>query len=127
MTTRIALETSIKIHSCPPECDTSVVSEAEQFGVLSLKPGKTSRTQNNVFILFTVDRTGSMQEGEKMKYVKETFKNMIKYIADQKAEIYIQVNVFNVEVETCIQSVKVHNDNMEELIQKVIGIPTRIN
>jgi len=122
MATQIALETSIQIHSCPHECTISVVDETEQFGVLSVKPGKTDRTQNNVFILFTVDRTGSMEEGQKMKYVKETFKNMIKYIADQDADIYIQVNIFNTEVKTCIEPIKVHHDNMEVLIEKIDAI-----
>jgi len=116
------METSIQIHSCPPECAISVVDEGEQFGVLSVKPGKTDRIQDTMFLLFTVDRTGSMQEGDKMKHVKDTFKNMIKYIADQEADIYIQVNVFNTEVNTCISPVKVHQGNMEGLIEKIDAI-----
>lgn len=122
MTTPICVEASIKLHSCPSECGISVVGENEQFGVLSVKPGKADRNQNKIFILFTVDRTGSMEEGQKMKYVKDTFKNMIKYIADQTAEICIQVNIFNVEVETCISPVNVDHGNAEELIQKIDAI-----
>ena len=116
------METSIQIHSCPPECHVSVVDEGEQFGVLSVKPGKTDRVLNTMFLLFTVDRTGSMMEDDKMKHVKDTFKNMIKYIADQDADIYIQVNVFNTEVNTRISPVKVHQGNLEVLIEKIDAI-----
>jgi hypothetical protein len=116
------METSIQIHSCPPECAVSLVNDDEYFGVLTIKLGKTDRVQNTTFLLFTVDRTGSMNEGDKMKYIKDTFKNMIKYIATQNADIYIQVNVFNIEVDVCIDAVKVSFDNMEELIQKIDAI-----
>jgi len=116
------METLMQIHSCPPECVISVVDEGEQFGVLSIKPEKTDRVQNTMFLLFTVDRTGSMNEDDKMKYVKDTFKNIIKYIANQESDIYIQVNVFNVDVDICIDVVKVSLDNMDELIQKIDAI-----
>ena len=116
------METSIQIHSCPPECAISLVDEGEQFGVLSVKPGKTDRVLNTMFLLFTVDRTGSMMEDDKMKHVKDTFKNMIKYIANQDSDIYVQVNVFNVDVDICIEPVKVSRDNMDELIQKIDAI-----
>ena len=122
MSAQIDLESSIQIHSSPAECLVTVVQETEQFGVLTVKPGATNLSQNTIFILFTVDRTGSMQQGRKMKYVKDTFKNMIKFIADQDAEIFVQVNIFNTEVEVCIEPVKVDKKNAVYLIQKIDAI-----
>jgi hypothetical protein len=58
----------------------SSLSFGERFGLLSLQFEKTEMTKNPVFILFTIDRTGSMSEfgntgdiKNKMFYVKETW------------------------------------------------------
>jgi hypothetical protein len=118
MSRQIEIESSIQIHSDTPECGLRVTEDGEYFGILNVKPEKRDMSQNKKFILFTVDRTGSMSDG-KMDYVKDTFKNMIKFIANQNADIYIQVNVFNTVVETCIESVLVTLENAEELIQKI--------
>lgn len=118
----IDLETSLCIHSALPECTIDVVNENEYFGVLSVKPRNMPSNQNQKFILFTVDRTGSMSECNKMTYVKDTFKNMIQFIANECPDIYIQVNVFNTTVETCIPLTKIDLDIVDELIQKIDSI-----
>lgn len=124
-------DSSIELHNPNIVRDVKISSllSGERFGVLTLKFEKTEMTKTPVFILFTIDRTGSMSEfgnsgdiKNKMYYVKETFKKIVHYISRKDTEIYIKVNIFNTEVETLINTVKVTSENCDEIVQKIMSV-----
>jgi hypothetical protein len=98
--------------------------DGEKFGIFTVKMNKTEISTVPLFILFTIDKTGSMCEwtgntrSSKMDYVKQTFRNMICYLVKQDLEIYICVQSFNCEVSVDIETERISSDNMERLIQK---------
>jgi hypothetical protein len=98
--------------------------EGESFGKFNINMKKTEITKIPLFILFTIDNTGSMDEREndkfcKMDYLKKTFKNMISYLAKQNIDIYIRVHSFNISVDIVIENECVTPENMTELIKKI--------
>jgi uncharacterized protein YegL len=124
-------DSSIELHNPNIVRDVKISSllSGERFGLLTLKFEKTEMTKTPVFILFTIDRTGSMSEfgntgdiKNKMFYVKETFKQIIHYISCKDAEIYIKVIIFNTEVETLINTVKVTSENCDEIVQNIMSV-----
>lgn len=130
-TTNLITDSSIDLHNPNIVTDVTIedISSNNRFGVLSIDFAKTEMTTVSTFILFTIDRTGSMSEvgnvGDaynKMHYVKETFKQIVQYISRKDSEIYIKVNIFNTEVETLINTVKVTPEICDELIEKIISV-----
>jgi len=103
-----------------------IVSENEDFGIFTIKMKKTEITKTTLFILFTIDKTGSMGEhtkkNTKMNYLKQTFKNMLNYLSKQEVEIYIRVHSFNVEVDVDIENIKITQENVSELCSKIMAI-----
>lgn len=101
-----------------------MASQDEKFGIFTIKMKKTEMTDVPLFILFTIDKTGSMCEfgntrSSKMDYVKQTFRNMINYLSKQDMEIYICVQSFNVEVYVDIHNERVSAETAPGLIQKI--------
>lgn len=98
---------------------------SERFGILKLKTKKVEITKKPLFILFTIDRTGSMSDssgngGTKIGHLKQTFKNMISYFSKiEGADIYIRVHSFNDIVEYTIETVKINSENVDELCQQI--------
>ena len=100
------------------------------FGILTLKIQKTSINKQPIYILFTVDKTFSMDSHAdklikkdsktKMYYLINTFKNMIEYLSKlHDTEIYIHVQSFNLTVEITVDDVKVTESNAAEIIEKI--------
>ena len=86
------------------------IMDAEQtFGVMTLTVPKVEITQKPLFLLFTVDITGSMSEKEsnsglrKIDYVIQTFTNMISYLSKLSLSVHICVNTFHDQVDTLIE------------------------
>jgi uncharacterized protein YegL len=108
-----------------PEC---VREQSHNFALLKIKTKKISMTKNPTFLVFTIDKTGSMLDyggpsGSKLDYVKHTFKNMLRYLANiQDAEIYIRVHAFDETVTTLIDNIRVTTTNVAELIEKMDDI-----
>jgi len=106
------------------------LSFEENFGILSIKTPKIEITKTPIAFLFSIDNSGSMDEmdindkGTKLDFVKQTFKNMLTFFSKQAAEIYICVNTFSEEVVTIIDFVRVSNDNVSSLIDKIYAITT---
>lgn len=117
---------NIEFHNKNGELPFPIVSESEDFGILRIKIKKTEITKKPLFILFTVDKTGSMSEYEKndikMNYLKQTFKNMLYYLSKQELDIYIRVHSFNVEVDVDIENIKITKENVSELCSKIMNI-----
>jgi hypothetical protein len=120
-----AIDTSVlEFHNTIGELPFPIVLDGENFGIFNIKMNKTRLTNVPLFILFTIDNTGSMSECAnnkfcKMDYVKQTFKSMIHYLAKQDIEIYIRVHSFNVSVDIDIDNIRVTTENMDELIKKI--------
>lgn len=96
-----------------------------RFGILKIKTKKVEITKKPVFILFTIDRTGSMSDssgtsGTKIGHLKQTFKNMISYFSKiEGADIFIRVHSFNDKVEYTIETVKITPENVAELTARI--------
>lgn len=105
-----------------PDC---VREQGKNFALLKIKTKKIEMTKTPTFLLFSIDKTGSMHEyggstGTKLDYVKFTFKNMIRYLANiTDAEIYIRVHAFDEKVDVLIDAVQVTLNNVVELIEKI--------
>jgi hypothetical protein len=95
------------------------------FGILQLKTKKTEILKKPLFLLFTIDKTGSMDEyvstqskQSKMDYVINTMKNIIRFLAKQEVEIYVRIHAFNTVVDVVVDTIKIEKELIEELIDK---------
>jgi hypothetical protein len=117
---------SVDFHNKEGDLPFPIVSENEDFGILRIKMKKTEITKTPLFMLFTIDKTGSMEEhakkNTKMNYLKQTFKNMLHYLSKQELDIYIRVHSFNVEVDVDIENIKITPENVSELCSKIMDI-----
>ena len=93
----------------------------DTFGVLTLDLNEVNITTRPVFILFTIDTTGSMCEyatgsSTKIHYAIQTLKSIVKYLSTQETDIYIQINTFNTEVHELIPHIKVTPQSVEQML-----------
>jgi hypothetical protein len=117
------VESSIQTHTI------SRMDNGEYFSVLKINMGETKITTRPLFLLFTIDITGSMQSpagfysaSTKLDYVKQTFHSMIHYLSAQPAEIYIRVHAFNTSVKTVVDTILITPDNVADLTAKIRGL-----
>jgi len=102
--------------------------ETYNFGILKIEMNETPVIQNPIFLEFSVDRSGSMDEvckdnNTKMHHVKKTLVNIIEYIATlDNVNVYIQIDIFDDRVDTCIEYVKVDKNNYISLIDTINNI-----
>ena len=124
-------KSELLIHSKDVELPVEVfdADDNSDFGIIKIKMKSVTLTQQPLFLLFTIDRTYSMEESDlkmisKMNQVKQTFKNLIHYLSNQDLIVYICVNAFNETVDTLIDDVLINKDNISNLIQKIDGFDT---
>lgn len=113
---------SIELHNTA--IPIKVLPEDQTFGLLSVKLQKIPITKQPCFILFTIDRTASMDEPggkgmSKLQHLKYTFANMMRFLAKQDAEIYVHVHAFNSDVEVIVNTVQINTHNIESIIAKI--------
>lgn len=98
------------------------------FGILDILVDSAPLSQQPLFLLFTIDRTGSMEEVNqnmisKINQVKQTLKNTIRYLTKQDMTIYICVHVFNDTVTTLINNTLINKEtDITEIMQKIDNI-----
>jgi len=103
----------------------AIVADGEHFGVLRIQTQKIQITKTPIFILFTIDRTGSMGQSTGfdsltcMDHVKHTFCNMITEFSKLDSTIYVCVQAFNTAVVTTVDTVRIIPDNVNEIVQKI--------
>mgnify|MGYP000864608529 CR=1 FL=1 len=103
-------------------------NDYSKFGIINIKMKPMSITKQPTFILFTIDRTGSMLEQDKngitrIQQVKETLKNCIRYLAKQDIEFYICIHAFNDTVETIINNTLINaNTDLSDIINVINNI-----
>ena len=117
----------LEIHFSNDEAVSGVIGENEEFGVLKLKMKKTEITKEPTLFLFTVDKTGSMEERDtigktKIEIVIQTLVNVLHYLSEQAADIFVRVHSFNNNVTVEIDTVKITKDNVGELADKIRAI-----
>jgi len=97
--------------------------DGNHFGILKLKVAKVPVTNKTCFLYFNVDNSGSMEESHrgksKLSYVKTTLKNMIRFLVNKNADIYIQIQTFNNKVEPLVHLRHINEDNVTEIIEKI--------
>lgn len=104
------------------------LQEDEDFGIFELKTNETPITTKETLFLFSVDVTGSMNEiaygkNTKIDIVKQTFKNMIKYLAKLDAPISIRIHCFNTDVEVLLDTFSTKNtETMDEIYSLIEDI-----
>ena len=102
-------------------------TDDENFGLLVLELNKVDITGRPIFILFTVDATGSMSENvtgytTKIQYAIQTLKSIVKYLSTQEIEVYVQINTFNDTVHTLIPPTKVSVQSLEQILSLLESI-----
>jgi hypothetical protein len=102
----------------------NIIGNNEHFGILKIKMAKTNITTIPLFILFTIDNTGSMGERDgnkqiKMDYVKQTFRNMMRYLSTLDVSIFICVHSFNVSVDVIIDTLEINTNIVDDIIRKI--------
>ena len=93
----------------------------ETFGIMVLELNAVKITNRPIFILFTVDATGSMGDcvkhaNTKMQYAIQTLKSIMKYVSNQEADIYVQINTFNETIKTIVDPVKVSQQSLPGIL-----------
>ena len=116
--------TILEFHTKSGDLPFPILYEGEHFGILDITMKKIDIEKTPLFLLFTIDKTGSMMEPgngylPKMNFVKQTFKNMISYLATQEIEIYIRVHSFNTTVDVDIENERVTTENTAVLCAKI--------
>jgi uncharacterized protein YegL len=106
----------IDFHTDMADLPYAIVDATERFGILSIKTKQVNIIPTPSFFLFTIDRTGSMQEVMEdnitnMGYAIQTMKNMVNYLSKQTANVFIQINVFNSTVDILVPPTKVSDQN----------------
>ena len=92
-------------------------------GILKLKMAKVPITNKPCFLYFSVDTSGSMEETHrgksKLSFVKATLKNMIQFLENQEAEIYVEIRTFNSVVDVLQECVRITSENMADIVNKI--------
>lgn len=127
METNPIIESSLlEFHNKPYNLSFPLLLEGESFGLLRIKTVTVPITKKPLFILFTIDKTGSMNESyknnTKMDYVKQTFKNMLIYLSKKDIDLYIRVHTFDETVSVPIMNTKVTVDTIDKLIKCIDDI-----
>jgi len=107
--------------------------ETQQFGILTIKINDTEMISTPQYILFMLDRSQSMNEVSedkltKMEHAKHTIKNIVKLVVNSDEccpPVFIQVFVFDDEVEEVISKIQVTKKNMEKINSKIDSIEPR--
>lgn len=123
----IIINNMIQMNQVPSDMALFQAESNSHFGLLTLKTAKILQSNTPVLFKFDIDISDSMGERgiwstTKMEYVKNTFKNMMMYLSEQSAEIYVQVSLFNTNYKHLIDVTLITPDNCDELINKVLSI-----
>ena len=109
---------SVKFHDQDLPIEGIINNDDERFGILKLKIREGKIIKYPLFLLFSLDITGSMSEpashnSTKIDCLIQTFNNIISFLSTCGATVYIKVNTFN---ETCVT-----------LVDTTLVTPTNVN
>jgi hypothetical protein len=103
------------------------------FGTLTIKVNDTPMTKTPQYILFMLDRSQSMTDSveknsTKMEHAKHTIKNIVKLIVNSEENcppVFIQVFVFDDEIDEVLPKTQITKENMREILNKIKSIQPR--
>lgn len=103
------------------------------FGTLTIKVNDTPMTKTPQYILFMLDRSQSMTDevetnSTKMEHAKHTIKNIVKLIVNSDENcppVFIQIFVFDDEIEEIMPKTQITKENMTEIVNKIKSIQPR--
>ena len=106
---------------------------AQVFGTLTIKVNDTPMTKTAQYILFMLDRSQSMTDevetnSTKMEHAKHTIKNIVELIVNSDENcppVFIEVYVFDDEVEEVLPKIQITKENITEIITKIKSIQPR--
>jgi len=114
---------NVDIHT-GSEIPLEIIPDGEHFGILELDLAHAVIVSKPLFLLCSIDNTGSMDESggkghSKMYYVKETFKKMMLFLSEKEAEIYVCVHAFNENVSVIVESTRISKETVGSIIQTI--------
>ena len=105
------------------------------FGIFTIKTRNEKPRPGKVHFEINTDRSGSMSEKEtdgrtKMECVKQTFTNMLQYLAEQHeknpaVEFYVSATSFDDHVEIMFEFQKVTKENLSAMLKQVEALYPR--
>ena len=103
---------------------------SQVFGTLTIKIKDTPMIKTPQYILFMLDRSQSMSDrvetnSTKMEHAKHTIINIVKLIVNSDEDcpsIFIQVYIFDDEVEEVMPKIQITKENMTEIVSKIKSI-----
>jgi uncharacterized protein YegL len=119
--------TYIQLNTYPSLPVNPCTDHDETFGIMVLELNAVKITNRPIFILFTVDTTGSMGDcvkhaTTKMQYAIQTLKSIMKYVSTQEADICVQINTFNENIKTIVDPVNVSPQNLPDILNTLNAI-----
>ena len=119
---------TIELHTAP--LDEVDVDTTYHYGILQIKISKIPICDQKKFILFVVDRSGSMADlcsdgNTKLHHIASTLKNMIEYFSKNATNVHIQIQIFDHSIDTLIPATLVTPENKQELLDMVDRLETR--
>jgi len=108
-------------------------TSTQVFGTLTIKVNDTPMTKTPQYILFMLDRSQSMTDSvetnsTKMEHAKHTIKNIVKLIVNSDENcppVFIQVFVFDDEIDEVLPKTQITKENMREILNKIKSIQPR--
>jgi hypothetical protein len=98
----------------------------DYFAILRMKMAKTPIIQTPLFLLFSIDKTASMDEfvdpfskKTKFDYLKQAFRNILYFLLESKATIFIKVHSFDIEVDITIKHTNLTSENIEGICLRI--------
>jgi von Willebrand factor type A domain len=117
----------LEIHFSKNTEISGIIEENENFGIFKLKMKKMDITKEPTLFLFTMDKTSSMEEytdtgKTKIDIVIQTMVNILYYLSQQSADVYVRVHGFNQGVDIEIDTVKITKENVAGLVDKIRAV-----
>jgi len=99
---------------------------ADSFGILYMKMAKVDIIKKPLFILFSIDKTGSMDDivdfqnkKSKMDYLIKTFQKILRFLVEKNIPIVIRVHSFHTLVDITLENTQLSPDNLGEICEKI--------
>jgi uncharacterized protein YegL len=103
--------------------------QPESFGTVTVNTVKSQITSSPVLLVFTIDISSSMSSPAstgiqitKLDYLKQTFINILHYLAGQQVQTMICINTFNTAVESILPATVITSENLNEITDRVTAI-----
>lgn len=115
--------TTVQIHKgeYPLSFQDLCIPEGSKFGIVINNVVECEMDSTPVLLCFTIDNSGSMNESggraSKLEYVKQTAKNILRFI--QGKPVYIQINIFDNKYKQIVELTPVTEENIEKLLRHV--------